>query len=68
MADFVIGGGDAGQMASVILWYVLLPWNADVRPADRFSINDGAMILEEAGSDSGRTEGIGQTVICRKIG
>ena len=62
MAEQVI----AGQVKPVTLWYVLVAWDLDVQPSDQLLLS--GMTLEVSGDDGGRTDGIGQTVICRKVG
>ena len=62
MAEQVV----AGQIKPVTLWYVLVAWDLDVQPSDQLLF--AGMTLEVSGDDAGRTDGIGQTVICRKVG
>ena len=65
MAEAILGGAQAGQVKTLTLWYVLLPWDADVQAADRIKV--AGMVLEVTGDDGGRTDAIGQTVICREM-
>ena len=65
MMEAVTGGVHAGGLRSITLWYVLVAFDLDVQAIDRLQV--GGKTLEVASGDGGRTDGIGQTIICREV-